>query len=75
MKELYENQFFSIYTIGIGDSLNDLPMLSAVERPIFLKGEGGILLEVPYKNIIWIEGKGPSIWNEIIINTIHQIRI
>ena len=37
LKELYENQFFSIFTIGIGDSLNDLPMLRAVDHPIFLK--------------------------------------
>ncbi len=38
-KELYENQFFSISTIGIGDSLNDLSMLSAVDHPIFLREE------------------------------------
>jgi mannosyl-3-phosphoglycerate phosphatase len=27
LKELYENEFFSVATIGIGDSFNDLPML------------------------------------------------
>ncbi len=70
LKELYENQFFSIYTIGIGDSLNDLPMLSAVDHPIFLKGQENILPELPIKNIMWVEGKGPSAWNEVILNTI-----
>src|SRR4030043_949420 len=37
LKELYENEFFSITTVGIGDSLNDIPMLLAVDHPIFLK--------------------------------------
>ncbi len=73
LKELYENQFFSIYTVGIGDSLNDLPMLSAVDSPIFLKGKENILPEVPFKNIVWVEGKGPSAWNEVIINTLQQV--
>ena len=75
LKELYENQFFSIYTIGIGDSLNDLPMLSAVDHPIFFKGEGSICLEPhlepPLKNITWVEGKGPLAWNEVILRIIN----
>lgn len=74
LKELYENQFFSIYTIGVGDSLNDLPMLAAVNHPIFLKGEEDILPEMPVKNLTWVEGKGPSAWNEVIINAIQHVR-
>ncbi|MGB9628544.1 MAG: hypothetical protein ACPL6D_07775, partial [Thermodesulfobacteriota bacterium] len=75
LKELYENQFFSVYTVGIGDSLNDLPMLSAVDSPIFLKGEEDISLEVPVKNLTCVEGKGPSAWNEVILNIVDQVRI
>lgn len=50
-------------------------MLTAVDHPIFLKGEEDILQEMPVKNLIWVEGKGPSAWNEVIINAIKQIRI
>ena len=75
LKELYENQFFSIFTIGIGDSLNDLPMLLAVDHPIFLKEKETISSEIPFKNMIWVEGTGPQAWNEAILNVVNETRI
>jgi mannosyl-3-phosphoglycerate phosphatase len=75
LKELYENQFFSIFTIGIGDSLNDLPMLSAVDRPVFLKGENSVSPEVlpPTQNFTIINGNGPQVWNEVILNIVNEL--
>ena len=69
LKELYEKQFFSISTVGIGDSLNDLPMLSAVDYPILLKERDGPLLEnaLQIRNLTIIEGKGPQAWNQAIL--------
>ncbi len=74
LKELYENQFLSIYTVGIGDSLNDLPMLSAVDRPIFLKEKKGFLPEnlSPIQNLTLIDGIGPQAWNKAIFNYIQR---
>jgi mannosyl-3-phosphoglycerate phosphatase len=74
LKELYENQFFSIVTIGIGDSLNDLPMLSVVDHPIFLKGEERVSVEAlsPIQNCTVIHGTGPGAWNEAILGTIKS---
>jgi mannosyl-3-phosphoglycerate phosphatase len=74
LKELYENQFFSIFTIGIGDSLNDLPMLSVVDRPFFLKEENSISPEVlpPIQNFTIINGTGPQAWNEVILNIVKS---
>jgi len=77
LKEFYENQFFSIFTIGIGDSLNDLPMLSVVDRPVFLKGENSVSPEVlsPIQNFTIINGTGPQAWNEVILNIIKELEI
>ena len=75
LKELYENQFFSISTIGIGNSLNDLPMLLAVDHPIFLKEKESVSAEIPFKNVIWVEGAGPKAWNEAILSIVNSIRI
>ncbi len=77
LKELYENQFFSIFTVGIGDSLNDLPMLSVVDRPVFLKGEDSVSLEVlsPIQNFTIINGAGPQAWNEVILNIVNELEI
>jgi mannosyl-3-phosphoglycerate phosphatase len=74
LKELYENQFFSISTIGIGDSLNDLPMLFAVDHPFFLRGEDNIFPEglSPIQNLVIVNDTGPQAWNEAIWNIIER---
>jgi mannosyl-3-phosphoglycerate phosphatase len=75
LKELYENQFFSISTVGIGNSLNDLPMLLAVDHPIFLKEKESVSPEIPFKNVTCVEGTGPHAWNEAILSIVNGIRI
>jgi mannosyl-3-phosphoglycerate phosphatase len=77
LKELYENQFFSILTIGIGDSLNDLPMLRAVDYPILLKEKRILSIKIPQtiKNLIIMDGTGPHIWNEAILQVVNHLKI
>jgi mannosyl-3-phosphoglycerate phosphatase len=77
LKELYENQFFSILTVGIGDSLNDLPMLSLVDCPIFLKEKGDLVPETlsPIQNVRVINGGGSEAWNEVILNVVNELEI
>jgi mannosyl-3-phosphoglycerate phosphatase len=75
IKELYENKFFSISTVGIGDSMNDLPMLLIVDQPIFLNGEEDRSLAFPSEihNVTIIEGTGPQAWNEVILRVISKL--
>jgi len=77
LKELYENQFFSILTVGIGDSLNDVPMLSAVDEPFLLKEGDDPLPEVlsSTQNLTVIEGRGPQVWNEVVLNVLKNMKI
>jgi mannosyl-3-phosphoglycerate phosphatase len=77
LKELYENQFFSILTVGIGDSPNDVPMLLAVDEPILLKEEDDLLPEVlsSTQNLTVIEGRGPQVWNEVVLNVLKNMKI
>jgi mannosyl-3-phosphoglycerate phosphatase len=74
LKELYENEFFSVSTVGIGDSLNDLPMLSAVDHPIFLRKKEGFLPEAlsPIQNLTIIDGTGPQAWSNAILNVVKR---
>jgi len=76
LKELYENQFFSIFTVGIGDSLNDVPMLLAVDEPILLKEEDDLLPEGPssIQNLTVIEGRGPKVWNEVVLSVLKNVK-
>jgi mannosyl-3-phosphoglycerate phosphatase len=75
LKELFENQFFLISTVGIGDGLNDLPMLSAVDHPIFLKEEGSLLPETlrSNRNLTIVNGTGPKAWNEAILHELNEL--
>ena len=77
LKELFGNQFFTIATVGIGDSLNDLPMLSAVDHPILLRGDGDLSLGTSsqIKNLIVWKGIGSQAWNEAILNVLRKIKI
>ncbi len=76
LQELYENQFSSIFTVGIGDSLNDLPMLSVVDYPIFLMEKDGLLPETLSSiQTTVIDDGGPEAWNEVVLNTVHKLEI
>jgi mannosyl-3-phosphoglycerate phosphatase len=76
LKELYKTQFFSIFSVGIGDSLNDLPMLSSVDYPIFLK-EKDFPPEAlsPIQNVRVINGGGSGVWNEVILKVVKELEI
>jgi len=77
LKKLYEKQFLSILTVGIGDSLNDLPMLSVVDRPVFLKGEDSVSTEIlsSIQNVTMVDDTGPQAWNEVILNIVNELAI
>lgn len=75
LKELYENEFLSIATVGIGDSINDLPMLLTVDHPVFLKGKEDLSAEIiPLtRNLMMMGETGPRAWNDAILNLLrHQ---
>jgi mannosyl-3-phosphoglycerate phosphatase len=73
LKDLYKKEFPSIWTLGIGDSLNDLPMLSVVDYPIFLMGEEDLSSEIsPVKNLVLVEGVGPQAWNKAILSVLKE---
>jgi len=73
LKGLYKKEFHEVVTVGVGDSLNDLPMLDVVDHPIFLKGKEGLSPDVVsrVRNLVLMEGTGPQAWNDAILNLLH----
>ncbi|MCL7412106.1 MAG: HAD-IIB family hydrolase [ANME-2 cluster archaeon] len=66
---LYHRMWPEIRTIGIGDSLNDLPMLKAVDIAILVQKPGGIYdPAVIHPGIKKGDGIGPVGWNRELIN-------
>jgi len=74
LKELYRREGISVFTVGIGDSLNDLPMLLSVDLPIYLQERKGEALTIPFNlpHLILIEGAGPRAWNRAILSVISK---
>ena len=57
-------------TIGIGDSANDVPMLSAVDIPVVVQKPGGlydeeVTLRLP--GILRAPGIGPAGWHAMVM--------
>jgi mannosyl-3-phosphoglycerate phosphatase len=68
LTDLYKQKFGSIKTVGIGDSLNDLPMLEAVDIPILVQKSKGIYdPKIKLSNLTYAEGAGPLGWNSSIL--------
>jgi mannosyl-3-phosphoglycerate phosphatase family protein len=65
---LFRNRFGPVVTIALGDSLNDLPMLEAVDVPVVVqKKDGTYEPEMDVPNLIRAEGIGPEGWNRAVL--------
>jgi glycerate 2-kinase len=68
LKELYQRQYGAVSSIGLGDSLNDLPMLTVVDQPVLVRHEDGSYdrrIEIPY--LMKTQAPGPAGWNETVL--------
>src|SRR3990172_3474235 len=71
LKNLYIQKYGDIKTIGIGNSLNDLPMLKAVDIPVLEKNyDNRYEKNIKLKNLYLADGIGPEGWNNFIISNL-----
>ncbi|MGE0642338.1 MAG: HAD-IIB family hydrolase [Nitrospira sp.] len=64
----------NLETIGIGDSLNDLPLLLMVDHPILVqKPDGTYDPDINLPNLIRARGIGPTGWNRAVIELLQQV--
>jgi mannosyl-3-phosphoglycerate phosphatase len=64
--DLFRQKFGRFKTIGIGDSANDLPMLSVVDIPVLVQKPGGDWEKIDVPNLRHAEGIGPEGWARAI---------
>jgi mannosyl-3-phosphoglycerate phosphatase len=68
LKYLFEKKYGPIRTIGIGDNLNDLPLLRVVDQPVLVQKESGTYEEgISLPNLMRADGIGPQGWNRAIL--------
>ena len=67
LMSLYERQYGAIASIGLGDSLNDLPMLEAVDRPVLVRHQDGSCdTRITVPGLMRTRLPGPAGWNEAV---------
>jgi len=66
VSELYRKLWGEIETIGLGDSLNDLPMLSTVDIPILVQKRDYTWENISLPRLRKVPGIGPEGWSSII---------
>ena len=67
LRGLYERAFGAVTMMGLGDSLNDLPFLLAVDRPVLIrKNDGTHDPRINIPGLVRTNGIGPAGWNEAV---------
>jgi len=70
--DLFRSKLGQIETVAIGDSPNDLPMLSAVDIPVLVQKPGGTWEEIDIPHLHRVEGIGPEGWARAVEEIIEQ---
>ena len=72
VKRLFAEAFGPATSLGLGDSLNDLPLLKEVELPILISSPQSEELKNLIPNGMITQKSGPEGWNEIILRMISE---
>jgi mannosyl-3-phosphoglycerate phosphatase len=73
LKQCYEAEHGKLNTIGLGDGLNDLPLLREVDHPVLVRKDDGTYEEaVDLPNLIRADGIGPQGWNRAVMRLLAE---
>lgn len=68
LKSLYKREFGAATSIALGDGLNDLPMLQAVDQAVLVRhADGGFDPRIAIDGLIRTVNPGPAGWNEALL--------
>nr|AAU82737.1 mannosyl-3-phosphoglycerate phosphatase [uncultured archaeon GZfos19C7]QNO53513.1 mannosyl-3-phosphoglycerate phosphatase [Methanosarcinales archaeon ANME-1 ERB6] len=75
LTELFKREYGEVKTFGVGDSMNDISMLNAVEHPAVVKNKKGAWLDISLPGLYKAKGEGPEGWAEVVEKLLKQERI
>jgi mannosyl-3-phosphoglycerate phosphatase len=71
--DIFRQKFNSIRSVALGDSINDLPFLAAVDIPILLpKPDGNHDSSVKLHGLIYAKNTGPTGWCDEVLKIIRN---
>jgi mannosyl-3-phosphoglycerate phosphatase family protein len=60
-----------VFSIGLGDSPNDFPMLDAVDKPVLMRQRDGTHRgDLAHSDYLMPDGSGPEAWNRIVLSLV-----
>jgi mannosyl-3-phosphoglycerate phosphatase len=76
LNDLFRRRYGEIFTVGLGDSVNDIPLLASVDYPYLVRRPDGraddrVMGAVP--GVTVTKGIGPSGWNEAVLELLARI--
>ncbi len=72
IRQWYEKEYGRIMSIGLGDGLNDLPLLKEVDYPVLIQKEDGSYDPgVVIPRLIKANGVGPAGWNRAVLELLN----
>ena len=76
LRHLYRTAWGPVTTVGLGDALNDVPLLRAVDVPVIVRGAASnsatlaVQHEIPWARVT--RSRGPAGWAEAVQEIIDQ---
>ncbi len=71
--DIFKKQFHDIYSVALGDSPNDLPMLRSVDMPVIVRKQDGTYdPHITLSNLVKADGIGPEGWNRTILKLLEK---
>lgn len=68
LASLYRRECGCVSTIGLGDSLNDLPLLQAVDHPVLVRhADGSFDARIDLPGLLKTRHSGPRGWSEAVL--------
>jgi mannosyl-3-phosphoglycerate phosphatase len=68
LESMYERWKGPVSILGLGDSLNDLPLLKAVDCPVLVRKENGSYDErINIPDLYRTQSVGPAGWSEAVM--------
>ncbi len=72
LSSLYAQTAGEVWTVGLGDGMNDAPLLNAVQVPVVIRSGSSAELEAAVSGGRLTRQPGPEGWNEAILEVIPE---
>ena len=68
---VYRRLWGPVFSVGLGDSPNDIPMLDVVDKAVLMSQEDGTYIrDLVRSECIMADGSGPEVWNRTVLSLV-----